>query len=501
MIKQQMVLLLNDKRSGLGDKYFNKKKFLKHVDRSMFVYDNATVGKKELEKSGLQTDIRYSVTISESGYMIITYRGTKTVNNWFSNLDFGMQRAKWLKRDPKVLHDGYESDPEEDDEKNGKKKGKKKSKKENSLFVRNPSVSGLQRTSSMRSKKGQTFRKNLREDLPIDIHTGFYEIFRDTRWKIFELLDENIKAKSFNFKDIKQVIFTGHSLGGALATLAYTWFRTHERFKNVDMELVTFGSPKVGGGAFKERFMEVSKKSKITKFSRFVYRQDLFPVMPCTTGHLAKSIKDSGIKEEEEENETQLFGMKSFGITNSKKEEEKENSSLGKGNSNKSSKKEKEKDKKKDKKKEKEKDKKKKGKEPEPEPATKKLSVKEMLLTPDMITLGKYMQHLPASQIKTTVQEEKLEIEKKIKKKLNDPTCANPETISKIEKIKVKEDFEQRHVTVKDKIHIKMGKIDEDMRYGSKDDHAMTKYMEKMVSVFEPKLWNEEGHIEYMTHV
>lgn len=46
----------------------------------------------------------------------------------------------------------------------------------------------------------------------------------------------------------KHVIFTGHSLGGALATLAFADYC--DRFRDRSAQLVTFGAPQAGNGAF-----------------------------------------------------------------------------------------------------------------------------------------------------------------------------------------------------------------------------------------------------------
>jgi len=46
-----------------------------------------------------------------------------------------------------------------------------------------------------------------------------------------------------------EILFTGHSLGGALAVLAYS------RFADIDLSLCTFGCPRVGDGAFRDRVM------------------------------------------------------------------------------------------------------------------------------------------------------------------------------------------------------------------------------------------------------
>lgn len=86
--------------------------------------------------------------------------------------------------------------------------------------------------------------------LPTDAkaHRGFlkaYESVRDqvTR-RIREALDTN--------RGVKKLVFTGHSLGGALATLAAADWVVHGA--NVPTDVYTFGAPQVGDQAFVNAF-------------------------------------------------------------------------------------------------------------------------------------------------------------------------------------------------------------------------------------------------------
>lgn len=72
------------------------------------------------------------------------------------------------------------------------------------------------------------------------VHGGFYRAFSSVR----ERLTERVRQMS-------AVTFTGHSLGGALATLAAAWYCGAQRKIG---RLVTFGSPKVGTEEFAEEF-------------------------------------------------------------------------------------------------------------------------------------------------------------------------------------------------------------------------------------------------------
>ena len=65
-----------------------------------------------------------------------------------------------------------------------------------------------------------------------------------------------------------QVVITGHSLGGAVATIIAAQLQDH----HVPVHLVTFGSPRPGGAKFRERLR--------VPHHRFVHGMDLVPHMP-----------------------------------------------------------------------------------------------------------------------------------------------------------------------------------------------------------------------------
>ncbi|KAI9699279.1 MAG: hypothetical protein M1836_002889 [Candelina mexicana] len=72
------------------------------------------------------------------------------------------------------------------------------------------------------------------------VHMGFLEAWKESEDGIVSSLAKAVKQ----YEDY-QVVITGHSLGGAVATLAAVDIR-----KNVSAELYTFGAPKVGNSPF-----------------------------------------------------------------------------------------------------------------------------------------------------------------------------------------------------------------------------------------------------------
>lgn len=94
------------------------------------------------------------------------------------------------------------------------------------------------------------------------IHQGFAEAYMVARYRILSIF---AAAKRHPF------IFTGHSLGGALATVAAWDCGNH----SPGVSLVTFGSPRVGCGNFGREIME-----HIEACFRFVHGDDLVPTLP-----------------------------------------------------------------------------------------------------------------------------------------------------------------------------------------------------------------------------
>ena len=76
------------------------------------------------------------------------------------------------------------------------------------------------------------------------VHWGFLRQFRTVENQIREQIDQYLQDNSSN----KNIIFSGHSLGGALSTLASVQFG--KEYPNIPISCVTFGSPRVGNSHF-----------------------------------------------------------------------------------------------------------------------------------------------------------------------------------------------------------------------------------------------------------
>ena len=126
------------------------------------------------------------------------------------------------------------------------------------------------------------FPLDLKEEL--HVHKGFLKQFESIKLNIDqEIVEYYIKdikdikeIKDIkNIKDInpKKIIFSGHSLGGALATIASLYFKL--KYKELDISCITFGSPRDGCKDFVNFFKKKKKKSYL-----FVNDNEPIPCIP-----------------------------------------------------------------------------------------------------------------------------------------------------------------------------------------------------------------------------
>lgn len=105
------------------------------------------------------------------------------------------------------------------------------------------------------------------DNMPKDIrvHRGFYKQMRSLVPSLTDLLDE--KKSSYD-----SVVFCGHSLGGALATLAVVMLDT---IKDKNISCITFGSPRVGNSAFARMF-----NANVSTYYRIFNENDPISMVP-----------------------------------------------------------------------------------------------------------------------------------------------------------------------------------------------------------------------------
>lgn len=102
------------------------------------------------------------------------------------------------------------------------------------------------------------------------VHTGFRNTYQDTlREKIHESLKKCMQAKQ-----VREILVSGHSRGGALATLCAVDLAVE--FPSVPLNLVTYASPRVGN----EAFVQFCKDLPNLRSARFVNGFDVVPLLP-----------------------------------------------------------------------------------------------------------------------------------------------------------------------------------------------------------------------------
>jgi hypothetical protein len=106
--------------------------------------------------------------------------------------------------------------------------------------------------------------KNIKESHSPLVHSGFYNQFLELKQDIDQVLSD--------YTD-NDIYFSGHSLGGALATIASLKYKYEYPEKNI--HCITFGSPRVGNYKFTEYF-----NNKIDHSYRFVNDNDPVPCIP-----------------------------------------------------------------------------------------------------------------------------------------------------------------------------------------------------------------------------
>tara|TARA_E500000178_G_C16991863_1_gene741195 strand:- start:1126 stop:1998 length:873 start_codon:yes stop_codon:yes gene_type:complete len=104
----------------------------------------------------------------------------------------------------------------------------------------------------------------------IYVHSGFYKCLFE--FNLFNILLNNLNNLMKEYPEY-EIIVSGHSLGGALATLC-GYLLTNNLNKNITV--ISFASPRVGNKKFSEDF---NKKIRLRHY-RFVNEKDIVTVIP-----------------------------------------------------------------------------------------------------------------------------------------------------------------------------------------------------------------------------
>ena len=104
------------------------------------------------------------------------------------------------------------------------------------------------------------------------VHSGFYNQFLEIKGQLDREV-EKYYITHCNSPNKQQIIFCGHSLGGALATIATVYYG--QKYPSYKVHCVTFGSPRVGG----KKFVKMYNKTVDTSY-RFVNNNDIVTMIP-----------------------------------------------------------------------------------------------------------------------------------------------------------------------------------------------------------------------------
>ena len=120
--------------------------------------------------------------------------------------------------------------------------------------------------------------KGVKENEYPEVHWGFYNQFNELKPDLDRIIkdycEEKIEHKEATYeRECKEIIFSGHSLGGALATVSALNYGCE--YPNINIDCITFGSPRVGDIKFAEYFDNIIDNSY-----RFVNDNDPIPCIP-----------------------------------------------------------------------------------------------------------------------------------------------------------------------------------------------------------------------------
>lgn len=92
--------------------------------------------------------------------------------------------------------------------------------------------------------------KNDNEPFSGKVHAGYANMFKSTKKEVKESILIFLKSLSLEERTGYKILFTGHSLGGANASLAAAYFSTLPELADLSKSLIVFGAPRVGGKEF-----------------------------------------------------------------------------------------------------------------------------------------------------------------------------------------------------------------------------------------------------------
>jgi len=107
------------------------------------------------------------------------------------------------------------------------------------------------------------------------IHAGFYQMFNLMKYELYHIIRKYLESSNDNHK----IILTGHSLGGSLSIISsiclYINFHDYCKHNKLEIENITFGSPKIGNTEFSNLYKELIKNN-----THYYHNSDPIPCVP-----------------------------------------------------------------------------------------------------------------------------------------------------------------------------------------------------------------------------
>lgn len=161
---------------------------------------------------------------------------------------------------------------------------------------------GFFRESKINSRAGQVVWKDCPyENIEAKVHAGYANAYAIVRERVERDVVERVKRKIRELEEQKEesktmpprIVVTGHSLGGAMATLCAARLGNSEEIKKLGakVSLISFGQPRVGDANFKTLFEKKKENANNNEdnycmdgYLRIVNEQDVFARVPPKSG-------------------------------------------------------------------------------------------------------------------------------------------------------------------------------------------------------------------------
>lgn len=111
------------------------------------------------------------------------------------------------------------------------------------------------------------------------VHNGFLKSFKSLGGTT--LIDDLVKIA----EKCDRIIFTGHSAGGAIASITALFYAMERKFEKQKIHYYVFGSPRIGNSKYTKHFMDLLEKEKCWMVINVYDPVPMFP-LSCRYKHL-----------------------------------------------------------------------------------------------------------------------------------------------------------------------------------------------------------------------